>query len=178
MYHLKLNLPIEFNPSPMSFLNNKPHVVYGLENLSSEFKDFLSSLGVMVMLAEVFYKDEKSKAIDGIHIDNTKRLNNFVKLNYVYGGGDSLMKWYRLKEGKNTRVARTSINTTYQYALSQDVDEIFAVKIEGPSLVNVGVLHGISNITSPRICYSLVLGNKLNQQLEWDEALKLFKGYY
>jgi hypothetical protein len=175
MYHLKLNLPVNFTPIPVDF-TNKNHVVYNLKNINFELKDFLFSLGVTILNAEVFYKNENTK--NGIHIDNNKPLNNFVKLNYVYGGGDSLMKWYQLKKDRSIKMAKTVINTSYQYALEQDVDEVYTVKIEGPSLVNVGILHGITNVTSPRTCYSLILGSKLNEQLEWNEALKLFKGYY
>ena len=59
-----------------------------------------------------------------------------------------------------------------------DAEQVWVSNMTGINLVNVGQLHSITNVTEPRMCYSLILGTMDGKQLHWSKAIELFKGYY
>jgi hypothetical protein len=176
-YHYKLNLPVKFIPNP-KFFNDYPepcHVKFSINDVNKDLQTFLISLGVYIMDVELFVRDSSTKNF--IHLDGDKFSDN-VKINYVYGQG--LMDWYRLKSNKDIITETNTIGTKHVRANEGDCEKVWSAPIdEFGSLVNVGVLHGVSDVTNTRWCYCLILGDILNmKRLEWDRALKLFQSYY
>ena len=113
-----------------------------------------------------------------IHIDGD-RFTDSTKINFVYGQGS--MDWYKLKDGGKLTPGTSATNTPHITASDDDCDKVWSAEIDHHgSLVNVGGLHGLSNITTVRWCYCLLLGDIANdnKRLQWDRALELFKGYY
>jgi len=173
-YQIEVKLPVNFVPHDMDHKGQKI-VSYPVSYINQDFIDFLSGLGVKVLGAEYFYREKGQNG--GIHIDG-KVESDFCKLNFVYGGGISLMRWYKLKEGKKIKSQTTEIGTSYLYAEFDDVEQVWVSNMTGINLVNVGQLHSITNVTEPRMCYSLILGTMDGKQLHWSKAIELFKGYY
>ena len=175
-YCLKLNLPVEFVPVQID-TSNGFIFEYDRSYISQEYKDFLLNLGIEIGFAEVFYKNPEFEG--GIHIDGRKENTDFVKINYVYGIGNSSMNWYKLKPNKQLTLKETILpGMRYLQASAEDCVQVYSDTMENCSLVNVGELHGIKNVTEPRFCYSLVLYDKNKNQITWDTALELLKGYY
>jgi hypothetical protein len=174
-YHHSLQLPVAFVPKNLN-ISIPSHVRYAISDVNKDLVDFLASLGVVVTGAEVFSRP--AGAISGIHLDGDK-LTNDTKINYVYGHGT--MNWHRLKPGKELMRRMTVNNTPYLMSNASDTEKVWSAKIEETgSLVNVGGLHDVTDITTPRICYCLMLGDMANNnaRLQWDRAVELFKGYY
>jgi hypothetical protein len=176
-YHYKLNLPVKFIPNP-NFFNHYPepcHVKFSINDVNEDLQTFLKSVGIYIMAAELFVRNPTTKNF--IHLDGDKFSDN-VKINYVYGQGT--MDWYRLKIDKDIITETNTIGTKHVRADDADCEKVWSAPIdEFGSLVNVGVLHGVSNVTTTRWCYCLILGDILNmKRLQWDRALELFQGYY
>jgi hypothetical protein len=175
-YHHRLQLPVAFVPLDLN-IPIPSHVEYAVSNVNKDLVDMLASLGVSVIGAEVFSRP--AGAYSGIHIDGGQP-SDTTKINYVYGQG--IMDWYKLKPGKELVQNFTTANSSiYLAAHHDDCEKVWSARVEETgSLVNVGGLHGVSNITTPRICYCLKLGDMANNnaKLQWDRAIELFKGYY
>ena len=173
-YHYKLQVPIEFVPMQLDFTTSS-HQRYDVSNVNKELRDFLNTLGVEIFGVEVFSRNAKD--VSGIHIDGSS-VSNFTKINYVYG--DGIMNWFDLKQDKELIIGKTVNNTPYLLAKNEDCEKVWSAKIDqSGSLVNVGGLHSVSDITTPRICYCLMLEDMSTKHaLQWDRAIELFKGYY
>jgi hypothetical protein len=173
-YHYKLQLPIEFVPMQLDFTISS-HQRYDVSNVNKELRDFLNTLGVEIFGVEVFFRNINDTG--GIHIDGSS-VSNFTKINYVYGEGN--MNWFNLKPNKELILGNTINNTPYLLARNEDCEKVWSANIDqSGSLVNVGDLHSVSDITGPRICYCLMLEDMSTKHaLQWDQALELFKGYY
>ena len=174
-YHLKLNLPVKFNPLEVD-MKDGFHIKYKKSDIDFELRDFLDNLGIKIGFAEVFYKTPD--VCGGIHIDGEEENTNFVKINYVYGGGNSLMNWYKLKPDKQIRTGNTTVGTQYLFSEPEDCEKIWSHSVGECILVNVGQLHSITEVTEPRFCYSFYLYDKNKERITWDQAIELFKGYY
>jgi hypothetical protein len=177
-YHHKLRLPVKFVPKKFEFKNNPNyiHVLMDPTEVNQELKDFLKSIGVSIRAVEVFGRTPNTE--NKIHIDGD-RYTDSVKINFVYGQGD--MDWYDLKPGRKLVHGISATNTPHIVAEDEDCTKVWSASIDDSgSLVNVGGLHGLSNIATTRWCYCLMLGDIANndQRLQWDRAVELFKGYY
>lgn len=136
---------------------------------------FLDERGLQVSHYEVFYTPPR--AMLAVHADGAK-LSNIIKLNWVFGGKDSRMMWWKLKSDDALKLLETNIGTPYLYAEQKNCIMVESVAITSPTLVNVGQLHSVIN-TGPerRWCLSVVLAKKgVDKNLEWDEAMELFDG--
>ena len=176
-YHQKLKLPVKFIPNPRFFSGNQTscHIKCDVNEVNQDLQMFLKHLGVYVMNMEVFGRTPVTNNF--IHLDGDKFSDN-VKINYVYGQG--FMDWYNLKPDRKIITETNTIGTKHIRANDNDCEKVWSASIdESGSLVNVGVLHGVSNVTTTRWCYCLILGDILNsKRLQWNRALELFQGYY
>lgn len=177
-YHHKLQLPVKFIPKLLTFDvgMNFAHVRYDPSEVNQDLIDFLKGLGVSIYGVEVFGRSPTT--LNGIHLDGSDFTND-TKINFVFGHGD--MDWYELKPDGKLIHGMTRNNTPYLNAKDDDCNKVWTAKINNTGgLVNVGGLHGLSNIITDRWCYCLMLGDiaNNNKQLQWDKAIELFKGYY
>lgn len=177
-FYTKLDLPVKFKPvfNAEHFADKKfAHEVINVNDIDPLFLKFLDRLGVLVKYAEVFYRGTTNPLL--IHLDGNAESND-VKLNYIYGVGTSQMRWYKLKPGRAVKLEYNANNTAHISASEDDVDEVFSASVGEASLVNVGQLHGITDISEPRICYCLCLFNKhTGKRLQWDEAVTVFSKF-
>jgi hypothetical protein len=164
-----LSLLPEVNPNTLAHVN-----VSGVER-ETELLSWLTARGLMITHAEAFHTPPGGAL--AIHVDGPA-LNDIVKLNWQYGGKDSLMMWYRLKDPlKPIPQLVTGIGTNYLKPQHSDCVMVHSAKIGKPTLVNVGRPHAIVNPGKERRwVVSLVLGEIGGVgHLQWDRMLELLK---
>lgn len=176
-YHYRLNLPIAFEPVYLE-PNPSQHNIYSIDLIPKDFKDFLAGLKINIMFGEQFLLDPNKRATYYAHIDDPTAIDH-VKMNYVYCDDPHTMNWYRLKDGKQSTLATTTIGTSYSWAEKHDCDIVYSASVGTPSIVNVTVLHDVSPVTAIRYCFSLTLSHLDNpsKKLTWAEAEVLLKDY-
>lgn len=147
-----------------------------LSKLDNNLKSLLDNLNIKTMGIACFYTPANSSRL--IHIDDTY-FSNMVKINYVFGGYGSEMQWYKfngtdsdIKRFKNVR------GDEYVGFNPADCELVYSVDLRGPSLINAGVPHGVTNNTNQgRWCISHGLHNMDGSRLQWDDAMVIFKNY-
>jgi hypothetical protein len=174
IYHVKLKLPVEFvvNESN-SVLSICPYT-----DSHPDLIDFLLSCGISIREAQRFYIPPNGTTPP--HVDCNHK-NNYAKLNYVFGGQDSIMMWHQLKAGHAAKSMLSPIGTKYLYAQAQDLESepVFSTQIGFPSLINSGQFHSVINGPEPRICYSFILtyAENPNQNIDWADAVSRLSMY-
>ena len=145
------------------------------EHFHQELHDFLTDINLTILLAEAFHIPPLR--IMTIHIDGGQ--NDYVKLNWIYGGAGSKMHWYRAKVTKNPEdIGVTAIGTRYEHFLLEEVDLIHSQAVGCPSLVQVGIPHNITNPKEDRICISAVLANKTTgKHITFNKAMMALDKY-
>ena len=172
---LKLEIePLSKNYDPYS--PNIGHSKLAEQHVSSDFITFINSLDLILRYIEIFVKP--SHFGPGIHIDDGN-LNDIAKINWVYGGSDSIMRWY--KEKPNTihksRNVTTAINSYAVIYPTAGVDLIHEQKVGFPSIIQAAIPHGVVTLDEPRYCYSAVMGTKTKPVLTFNEMLDKFSKY-
>ena len=176
-YCLNLDLGIKFNSSLIEHCKVDPGNINHFKiDTDPELQNFLLPLDVKIIHSELFYTPPGYTL--RAHIDTVN--DDHCKLNFVYGGTDSLMQWWRLKD--STLVLESKFNSTgtpYIPVNIDDCDLVWSAKIGTPSLVNVGQPHSVINHSnSPRWCFSHVLADvKKKWVLQWDDAVDIFKTF-
>ena len=148
---LKINFPNYHNKlNPALFVNE-------------DFTAFLLTKDLHILHFELFYA--RPYLIGGIHTDIAPC--DFAKLNYVYGGKDSTMNWFKQKVEGTKAISISDVGTEYQFYAPDEVDLVYSHKLKDkPSIVQVGSPHNIENFSEPRHCFSCVIGYKFGQSFE------------
>lgn len=179
IYHGILNIPVEFTPI---FPKEPPRYItpYALSLNDKALVDWLSRLNLKVKKILLFYMDPERVEVGTPHVDSNVLYDNQVKINFVYSTAPSIMRWYQPKQGVDVRIQteQTMLAHPYLGANADDIEIVHTAQIGTPSLVNVGQLHDIANVTAPRYCFSFILEHKKQHTLlNWDEAVIIFKDY-
>lgn len=198
-YHQTLNLPatLVVNENIIAFMapllhryclkfNPDEHNHYKLpvDAIPGNFVEWFNSAfpDLFIKDWEIFYTPPKN--ILPIHSDGYQPFIDFTKLNFVYNGGSSVMQWFKLKEEVPLDSDTNKNNTSYTFIKPEQVDCVHEAQIGTPSLVNVGVPHGIDNSdnNAGRWCICLIPNFKDSKKRStprvlFNEALDLFKGY-
>jgi hypothetical protein len=140
-----------------------------ISDLNPEIISFVQSLGLRILLAEHFYTPPG--VFSPIHTDLWG--GDFTKINYIFGGKDSTMQWYNVKD----TVPKKKDPTPYVVYDINDVDLVHTSPIGFPTIVQVGTPHNVQNYDEPRHCISVVLKNKNNQRLTMQESIDIFQQY-
>ena len=133
-------------------------------------------LKLEIHLIEVFYTPPNITG--GIHIDVTG--GDYTKLNWQFGGKDSVMNWYSETETNFSKKGITSIGSSY---ISVDADtaiKVHSQSIQNPSLVQVGIPHNIENFSEDRWVVSVVYKYPIDNYIirpTWKRSLSLFNEY-
>jgi hypothetical protein len=146
------------------------HIEIALNDINYNLILFLSTLNLTIGFAELFYTPPVSVTV--IHLDAFG--GDYTKLNYVYGGKNSFMNWYKQKPNILNSPNTTTINSSYIRYRRQQVDLIDTQQVKFPSIVQVGIPHNIYNFEEPRYCLSLVLRKHDNTRLTMAESIALF----
>jgi len=175
-----LNLNLDVNPlregldiSSYSTSTDKQHVKVSLNDINHSLILLLTTLNLTIVWAELFYTPPFQ--ITRIHVDDAG--GDYTKLNYVFGGKDSLMYWWQQKLSEPNIADVTEIDSQYTVYKTTEVDLIDKQSVKFPSLVQVGIPHNIQNFEEPRYCLSLVLRKQDNTRLTMAESIEIFKQY-
>ena len=136
-------------------------------------KELLKSLGLAVRRAEAFYRGPKCNPF--IHSDTSP--GDYVKINWVYGGKDSVMQWFTINPGVRKEVTKNTLGSTVCLYDKSEVTLAYETHIINPSLVQVGAPHNIINPIEDRICISLILKNINNKKVTMAEAQQALISY-
>jgi hypothetical protein len=147
------------------------------ENIfESDFSILLDSINLKITWAELFYLGPSSIKDFAIHTDNAG--GDYVKLNWVFGGENSKMQWYTVKEGVVKVPNKTAIGSVYLAYNSNELDLVHQQSVKQPSIVQVGIPHNLYNPETDAFCLSIVLRDKTTDiRLTMQQALQLFKNY-
>ena len=188
---MSLNLPlfltdlpeVEFLKSHSVWADNRvtnrlkaKHFQIKEENIHPSLKLFFDEKKLYIGLIEVFYCFPYD--ITSIHSDRAMP-GDFAKINWIFGGKDSLMNWYKvLTEAPNKSVHKTPIDSPSLQYKAEEVELIYRCNINQPSIVQVGCPHNIVNMSEERFCVSLVFKHKSNNsRVTMNESLNIFKDY-
>jgi hypothetical protein len=147
------------------------HTKISLTDINPDLISFLATLKITIAWAELFYTEPF--AFTGIHIDNFG--GDYTKLNYIFGGRNSYMCWWKPKLNAPMNRCKTIVDTNYIGFKPEEVDLIDQQPVKFPSIVQVGIPHNIQNFEEPRYCLSLVLLN--STRLTMAKSIELFKQY-
>ena len=165
---IQLFVPFEFDKPSKTGTNIIPTNPISINN---EFNDFLKRVGCYVGQLDIFYTSPG--VVYDIHIDRSDEDNRFAKINYIIGGKDSFMNWFKLKEGRSCYWYTDLVGTKVRAVKKEDCDEIYRHSLLSNKLylLDVGTLHSLTNPTEQRTCYSMFLFDvETKRRLSFDEA--------
>jgi hypothetical protein len=171
-YCVKLNLdiPLLHPDVDINKFKEQYHTKGSLSDIHPSLLKFLYQKGLIVTLVESFYS--APGYVMDIHIDTSP--GDFTKLNWVFGGQNSLMHWYRTKNDIPIVQKINTIGKQYSEYTLDEVELCYSDTIGMPSIVQVGVPHNITNPTEDRLCICLVI-TKNRMRVTMKDSLELFK---
>jgi hypothetical protein len=164
---LNWNIPLLSPTVDINIFKKQYHTKGSITDIHPLMLEHLNKKGITVSLLETFYS--KPYYHQGIHIDAAG--GDYAKLNWVFGGQDSLMYWYNLKEGATVEIKTNIIGKQYSEYNKDQVDLVHSQQIGTPSLIQVGVPHNIINGPEERLCICLVPIK--NGRIPMQEAINL-----
>lgn len=175
--HLNLSIPILNDFAPLDELKSQHQSDINEQigmYLHPLFMDFLKNKNVYVSHIESFFSCPNINL--PIHVDSIG--GDYIKINYIIGGVNSVMHWYTVKSGIQIEPKFTTINTQYFSFETDQVDLVDTTKINPISIVQVGVPHNITNPIEDRLCISMCITHWHNhQRLTMAEATDIFSEY-
>jgi hypothetical protein len=128
------------------------------EDINSELVQLLAQHQLDAAHAESFYST--SNRISKVHSDSydlegSCTHGDYTKINWVFGGANSVMNWYSVNHNYVPALAATPITTTFARYPDEVVQLVHSQSVESPSVVQVGVPHNIENPNEDRICISI-----------------------
>ena len=140
-----------------------------------EFISWLASIGLQIFWLEIFYIAPYTS--HPIHCDGHE-LDNKGKLNFIVGGADSKMVWYRARSEDKIVKKTSRANTLFLTIIQPDADEIYQKKMTGLNLVNVGDFHTVYNSLEDRYCLSIAISDAVtNKRLDFIMLQEKLKEY-
>ena len=191
--HLNLDLKI-FNSDlhPIDFIKTLPewneerftkptgskHFRVTFNFLNQDFVDFFKNRNLILAHVEVFYTVPYGKI--GIHCD-VPTVGDIGKINWVYGGADSVMQWFETNKLHNPAPVqfRNKPAAPGGPALdltSVEVDLVHSQFVISPSLVQVGKPHNMENGPTDRFCIGAIfVSNDTNKGVPMNQSIEIFK---
>jgi hypothetical protein len=150
-----------------------PYQNVSVDNINPKLISFFNELKISLIGFSIFYKPASSLQIKP-HSDFEG--GDYVKLNFVYGGKNSKMIWYRVKnniQDHSTYITgNTGLHTSYNFS---DVEKVYEHHVGCPSIVQVGVPHSILNTEEPRWCLSMVMVDDRGEKIPMQEIKNILQ---
>jgi len=175
--YLPLKFPVNFFKTefPKSEYVQHRQVLFDKSYISPDYVDLVNSLGLSLTHAEVFYS--KPNIYYPIHQDQ-HTMTDFPKINFITGGVDSEMHWYKPK--LHGKALFTTVQTKYLKYEPNEVELIHSTKLPPISLVQAAVPHNVTT-NKVRWCVSTVYthnsGKRKGKLLTWDEMATILRDY-
>lgn len=144
-----------------------------MDEINEEFINLLNSIGIKICHSQFFYSPPYYNG--PIHVDNVG--GDYTKINYVFGGSNSRMFWYKLKSNIKVPMKKTMVGVFYKEYTTDQVDMIDSHILGFPSLVQVGIPHNMVNQDEPRICAAFVLHDPEKNLLTMSESVTRLQNY-
>lgn len=134
------------------------------DHINPNIVDLLDQHGLYIRFAELFYTTANRNAL--IHIDGRPdeytTPGNMGKVNFISGGHDSVMNWYKPIVEKTYTPTNQNKYIGYE---SYEVECIESRNLMGYYIVQTGIPHNITTHTDSRYCVSMTLGLKNKEPL-------------
>jgi hypothetical protein len=151
--------------------NNAQRGLIDVKDINPALTDWLNSKGMRPTMSEFFYKDPHDVQV--IHTDG--KPGDKGKLNWVFGQDqNSIMHWYKIKDINQEK--EIGMGTYGPHALWEDneIEYIGGWLIRGtPTLVNHGTPHRMINGGAKRLCISLIVRDRDDNQPTWSKWLEM-----
>ena len=147
-------------------------------DLTDEYLTWLDKHNLLASWVELFYCSPKGNIF--LHKDEIHPPHG-CKMNWVYDQGETWMRWFSLKEGKQIQKHDNTIGGIYYTANEGDYEFTTQTRVGKPTLVNAYELHDVINPSNyPRWALSVVPQFKHipESRLVWSDAMKLFAPYF
>lgn len=160
--------------------NNAPfHItVVKKEHVNPEMYKLVDDIGLMILRTTVFYKSP-GFVEHKPHID--LMIPDFARLNWVYHGEGSKMRWYKVKDpNKVSPLMSSKIGAPYYEFERDNIELAFEKELTKPTLIQACIPHDIVQGDSPRFAVSMLLKKKgdINGPLiTMKEGLEYFSRY-
>lgn len=156
-------------------VEQRPHTELFEHDFTDEIVAFFASQGLRITFAEVFnrYLDSPST----IHSD-AKESTDAAKINWIFGGGDSRMNWWKPLVDKANE-SKTTLNLNYKFYHEHECELLHTQQVGFPSIVQVAIPHNVTMLADHRICISVFL-SRINDErtcLPFDELVEILKDY-
>ena len=169
-------MPEGFDVKQQFNIENKKsaQIIFDIDSINPEIKTLLEKLGIHVSWVECFYK--KAFSMGSIHCDNSG--GDTVKLLWVYGGTNSTLNWYSIKDNNNNKtLSLTEANTQYIEYSYNEVIHVHSDLLLKPALVQVGIPHCVINYKEDRYCLCFVLSDSNNNRLTMQQSQYLLRDF-
>jgi hypothetical protein len=145
------------------------------EVVNDDLQNWFTSLKLEIHIVEVFYTPPNTTGT--IHIDSIG--GDYTKLNWQFGGKNSVMNWYSTNKLIAPANKVTPIGSKYTRFEQHEVTKVHSQYIQNPSLIQVGVPHNIENFSEDRWVVSVVYKypSAIYRRPTWTESLSIFNGY-
>lgn len=173
-FHRNINIPDIFVPFEKNYNSFKEIPIYKT-SINKNFIDWLYSFNLTFRVGRFFNSCPNQDY--GLHIDGNS-FQDCVKLNLVYDSSDTVMSWYKTKEGYSGKLLENSVGEPVIYYEEDKCEMLYSVPVNTNCIMTGHVIHTLRNGPNNgqfRKCYSLFLDNlKTKTRLKWDEALDIF----
>lgn len=168
-------------PNKEEIFSGSPKIHSTLDKniLDKELHRYLKEIDIEIRWVEVHYKiplpaSLKQSIYGSIHADGSE-IDDKAKINFIIGGTESSMIWWKLKNNQ-MMLQDTVIDTTCVRPKSlDDVEEVYRESFQS-AIVNVGQIHSIENTKDERIAIECILQDIFTKnRLDFFEAVRRFK---
>lgn len=154
------------------------HFGFPVDQLSPTFLDWAKSRNIHISFAEIFYLPAHC-TVRRIHTDLDHITDQCSKINFIIGGEDAPMQWFKLKDSAQSlfdiNTAPTTVNkkqvSPYLSWIRDDCELIDETILAGANIIHAGIPHVVFTNEKPRIAISVVLQCKATRKrLSVEEA--------
>jgi len=158
------NLPEITDPTKLSKYQGMVYSGFNINDVNPEIISLFDKLGLILQRA--------------IHTDSTVSGEDFAKVNWVYGGQGSLMKWYKQKPNISKTTSSFPHGPGVMLYTEDEVELVYSTELPSPSIVQVGIPHDVVNPLEERYCISIIpFSKETNNRISIDQLSKIFKDY-
>lgn len=151
--------------------NHADHFSIPLNQLSRTFKEWLADKNLFVSFLEVFYLPANCN-IKRIHSDLNEVTQYASKINFIIGGEDASMQWFKLKPTANSQLdinlaptyTKPNVVTPYLFWTKEECELIDEATLSGVNLIHSGIPHTVFTRSKPRIAIGTVLKDSTTHQ--------------
>lgn len=178
-YVIDINLPVQFIPHEFLDTGHYEERLITPELVNHDFHLWLKSLDLKIdpMFSRFFSRTPSH--LGNIHVDNF--IQHSTKINIIYDSFNSLITWYDLLPNKSyTKIANSQGEIIAAYD-PNDCERLYSRTVNKTCLFNGKIPHRVqvgTNNNKSRKCYSLLLLDKNDNRISWDDAMKIFAPYF